>query len=268
MARRMLTLDGAPRTPGKKVSYSTTASKTVADAKRAEQLVSTVAAETIAEIHASLERRRMQEAAARIERSIELADLFGNRTPRQAKPSVTVWGALRHIAEHGTDRNELVAVARDIVRRSDRFQSEKQWSYAKAICFKPRNRALLEATYDLAAMSRETPDLINAVSTNRSSIGHTPRVSLLDGKDAVFQCLVNRVSPDYHVTFGYSLSRSDGSTKDSVRSCTIPWAQVHSFGSVIEGQRHTIAVDAKWLLDMRGVDSARIAGVLLRDKND
>lgn len=194
----------------------------------------------------------------------EFARLFPSAIPTrrlQAKPPITVWEALRHVAQHGNTSNELLSVARDMASRSDRALSEKQFSYAKSICLKPRNRALLEATYDLTNMNRERFTL----PTGRHQ-GGAP-VNPLAGKIARFPVLANSFTEaaGYYVSFTYYLSKADGGRKEATRSCMIPTSVIQGIRPPVNGGLSHISVDAMWLRTQRGLDPQHIKNCVLEN---
>jgi hypothetical protein len=267
--RRVISLDGPARTPSEllpsKASVAMQEIRGIVKDQRAE--ANSLRESPWGNGPIDMEARRDQAArdeqqrlarVARAERAvggtgIQLADLFRPGLP-VAKPVVSVHEAARFIAANGGPRNECRDTLSDMVGRGD-FTSARQHSYAKALCQRAVNIAMLSATYDVSRLRTEqfTPGP-RATSGSPLAWPEATRVK--------FEAILNKADDrEFHITLPYELSTATARIKASVRSITVPNTKgIVMPRSMTVGQRVEVRIEANWLLQMRGIDPRKITG--------
>jgi hypothetical protein len=268
MARRLLTLDGAPRTPVEKQKEMDGPNKAARaalgqiratlDQRSNRPAPTTVQVVTLEDLfdeetdRATLRQRDDARAALRALRRTNTSagravpDRMASREQR-SKPQPTVFEALSYLAQHGTAGNYSVSVARDMVARGA-LVSARQHSYAKSICLHVQNRVLLAHAYDMTRFNQQ--DFVPPARVSPEDLP-VQRVRFTAH-------LTSHIVNDYHLTFPYYLSKASGGRKTIVQSMTLPDSRGTVVGNV--GESVIVECPVGWLRGMRGLNADQIVG--------
>lgn len=260
--KRLLTLDGAPRTPEsmkpkQKEPGPKTAAKKTFDAIRADlresmarQLQSATNAATTRELPIPRPVREVggDEIARRLDRNAQQRELAARVAQ---KPHVTVMEGLRYLATLGSMENVRdFSTIRDMAARPA-FVSERQFEYAKALCL--RNRTWLNHVFDTSMLGDER--YTGNRAGGRGAQAHA-------GQKAIFDCVYQGGDDrEFRLTFPYYVGRAAGDRKTIVQSMNVPRTQLTYQGQVKVGARWRVSIDVDWIRPMRGLEPSNIVGV-------